>query len=624
VLVTVGRYELYTQRADCVKGVSEWNEFLTQEFDYPVDDSMVPDICVYICVGKGTDLQPVCFHRIKAKDLIGQRFKAPPKWIFFKEDKSIDALDDGQFPGSVLIRLGFGTEEDATDSKQEWDESIQRMKRRSPYQVRCHLYQGRDLPAADSNGLLDPFLKINLLGQVKESTHKKKTRFPLYYETICFDCELPEREFLPQVNLQLYDSDMLKAEYMSMMFYNLQDAFVLNSLDDPLPDPEYRPLFVEGDILVSFQLIPKTRPDMVFPKPEPIMPSLRQAYIEIIALGIRNMKPYKFQDMVCPFLEMEMECVDKKVMIVTESSKRPGPSDPNFLQRLIMPVMLPDNALFATPMALRARDTRLGGYMKPEVGVGVVDLVDKIPWSKTYRPPQTDIFFQDSLNMAAGFVAGSAEESKDAAAPLDAAAKAAIEMQEKRTAQVQEDEFILTQEPLDLESFIKQRINEDDIGAGVFGALTHLELPEYGGKRKKTAEDFFTEIDFDEVEVDEPPKYMVNRTVLDHELEEEFKTTPFETYQLTRGQANHPVLGNTLKVVGRFKGLVRVMLSEDEAPLFDLDQLLKPQGYKIRLYVLRGTNLTPMDVGFGGRPGKSDPYLTVKLGKDLFDDRENA
>jgi hypothetical protein len=253
-----------------------------------------------------------------------------------------------------------------------------------------------------------------------------------------------------------------------------------------------------------------------------------------------------------------------------------------------------------------------------------VDLVDKIPWSKSYKPPQSDIFFQDSLNMAAGFVAGSGEEMKDAGPPLDAAARAAIEMQEKRTAQVQEDDFVLTQEPVDLETFIKQRINEDDIGAGVFGALAHLELPEYGGKRKKTAEDFFTEIDFEEEDVDEPPKYMVNRTVLEHELEEEFKTTPFESYNLTRGQTNHPILGNTLKVVGRFKGLVRVMLNADEPPLFDLDQLLKPQGYKIRLYVLRGTNLTPMDVGFGGRPGKSDPYLMVKLGKDLFDDRVNA
>jgi hypothetical protein len=34
----------------------------------------------------------------------------------------------------------------------------------------------------------------------------------------------------------------------------------------------------------------------------------------------------------------------------------------------------------------------------------------------------------------------------------------------------------------------------------VFGALAHLDIPAFGGvkNRKKTAEDFFEEIDFDE------------------------------------------------------------------------------------------------------------------------------
>lgn len=44
---------------------------------------------------------------------------------------------------------------------------------------------------------------------------------------------------------------------------------------------------------------------------------------------------------------------------------------------------------------------------------------------------------------------------------------------------------------------------------------------------------------------------------------------------------------------------------------------VQPKGYKMRLYVLQALNLTPMDIGIGGRPGKSDPYLRISLGKEV-------
>ena len=57
------------------------------------------------------------------------------------------------------------------------------------------------------------------------------------------------------------------------------------------------------------------------------------------------------------------------------------------------------------------------------------------------------------------------------------------------------------------------------------------------------------------------------------------------------------MMGSSYKVVGRFKGLIRVVLDKDEPSLFDaklLDSLFKPKGYKIRLYVLKASHLTPM------------------------------
>lgn len=55
----------------------------------------------------------------------------------------------------------------------------------------------------------------------------------------------------------------------------------------------------------------------------------------------------------------------------------------------------------------------------------------------------------------------------------------------------------------------------------------------------------------------------------------------------------------TLRPVGKFKGLVRVTVEHPSAspmiPKDVLDLLLKPRPYKVRLYVLRASGLAKMD-----------------------------
>ena len=58
---------------------------------------------------------------------------------------------------------------------------------------------------------------------------------------------------------------------------------------------------------------------------------------------------------------------------------------------------------------------------------------------------------------------------------------------------------------------------------------------------------------------------------------------------------------------GCAQGLVRIMKKSDETPPpFDLDSLMRPQPYKVRVYVLEGKGLQPKDLN-----GKSDPYIKV-------------
>lgn len=74
--------------------------------------------------------------------------------------------------------------------------------------------QGRDLPPADSNGLLDPYLKLQCLGEklntetfmyLGKAVHRRRTTVdPMWYFTWEADLSMPPMElqrYFPQVRL---------------------------------------------------------------------------------------------------------------------------------------------------------------------------------------------------------------------------------------------------------------------------------------------------------------------------------------------------------------------------------------------------------------------------------------
>lgn len=111
--------------------------------------------------------------------------------------------------------------------------------------------------------------------------------------------------------------------------------------------------------------------------------------------------------------------------------------------------------------------------------------------------------------------------------------------------------------------------------------------------------------DFTEDDGDQPPEWSINREKLESELEVKLETTPFETYNLTRGQQNAGFSGSAFRIVGKFKGLICVKDKESDPSPFPeelLEKLFKPKSYVVRIYCLRATGLTPMDVDMWGKP----------------------
>ena len=105
--------------------------------------------------------------------------------------------------------------------------------------MRVHLYQGKNFPALDSNGLSDPFVKVDFVGQKETSEVKYKTLFPEYYKTFVFnDLKIPEAEnflYCPPVNFHVYDKDIFGgSDYMGMCSFYLSEGFNTDDPDAPL------------------------------------------------------------------------------------------------------------------------------------------------------------------------------------------------------------------------------------------------------------------------------------------------------------------------------------------------------------------------------------------------------
>ena len=142
VKVSIGRQEMCTEKKENIRGVCDWHqELFFEEMDWPIDQDQIPDIFVYLMKGKGANQLPICFKRFKAKDLIAGKMDNPAEWILLKEDKVINALSENVFPGSLLLKLGFGSVYDANRTLSDWISALSKLRNQLYFQLRVHIYQ---------------------------------------------------------------------------------------------------------------------------------------------------------------------------------------------------------------------------------------------------------------------------------------------------------------------------------------------------------------------------------------------------------------------------------------------------------------------------------------------------
>ena len=78
-----------------------------------------------------------------------------------EEDKSVDPLDDEEFPGFLYTRIKLYSK-DPTDSFPK--DLFPKPETYQEVLLQIHLYMGRNLPSADETGAADPFMIVRCMG----------------------------------------------------------------------------------------------------------------------------------------------------------------------------------------------------------------------------------------------------------------------------------------------------------------------------------------------------------------------------------------------------------------------------------------------------------------------------
>jgi hypothetical protein len=343
VIISIGKYEIKTPGVANTNGCAEWFFKNDVEIELPSDLASIPFCFVYLCRYDKSEPLPFCFAKLNPSDIFSDGSDGKPsfwpdfRWISLREDKSLDALPGRMFPGALLLKIGLSKSEvDEVHSMKAWDKiDLKQYRKKTPFCIRVHVFMGADLPAADDNGLLDPYLKIGIGGSKQLQSRKQyDTRDPLFLATFDFNTTLcDDLSVAPPVCLHLYDYDWGPDadDFCGICFAPMSDAFVQldpdRDLDQTRVDhmklppsikvikpadnknnkpgifeghmPKWYPLMFEtkgdgtGELLVSVQIIP-CGPDFserdIPPKPD-VTPPTRPAFLEIVALGARNLLP---------------------------------------------------------------------------------------------------------------------------------------------------------------------------------------------------------------------------------------------------------------------------------------------------------------------------------------------
>ena len=264
---------------------------------------------IYIYLLNEADI-PICFWHGVLSDFI--EADAKWKWIQLKPDHTYGKVENDHEAGMVSVKMSIAKVSNqgaiAFQRENAWKKGPPR--RIGAYNLRCFIFQCRDLPAADSDGSSDPFIKIfNTTGQNVQTSVIEDNLNPIFMDAKEISLDFMDYHGFtdtPPVIFDIMDADegfiSNSADFLGRCTIHLKDLKNLAvGEEDEIPVPEWHDIKFGtdpnspacGQVLVSFALFPGD----ALPVPIEAMPKKMNEMVDkldydvyINCLGLRELE----------------------------------------------------------------------------------------------------------------------------------------------------------------------------------------------------------------------------------------------------------------------------------------------------------------------------------------------
>ncbi|KAM4587956.1 fer-1-like protein 4 [Odontesthes bonariensis] len=529
------------------------------------------------------------------------------------------------------------------------------------FQLRCHLYQGRGLMAADDDGLSDPFAKVVFSTQCQVTRVLSDTLSPSWCECLLFDRVLLEgtKEQLqqdpPLIIINIFDHDTMGSpKPLGRAFAEPEFKTVEQFYEKPrlrFHDIS-RGRVPAGELLAAFELIEldysglgePCLPISVDPQeltymdeqrsyniPEGVQPVLKTFRIEVLFWGLRELKRVQLFEVDRPLVKVE--CAGRQLESEEIQSYK---TNPNFKEVVrYIDVELPEQSYLHPPLTVFVVEHRAFGQLALVGSHVVQNLMDyalrdlegeteeeeevpkpKVRHNSVKINPLTSV---KNIGLSGLTVSQSKipiNPIKLVKVPLKKLTKKGEELEEEAP-EIEEldwwSKYYASLEELAMEAVEKEEMEEQAETDGANLTMANIEEEE--------EEAVVVEI--------EPPKRQKITTLklYDGDLESEFSQFQdwLKIFPLYKGRASieEDEEDDEERQMGKYKGSFLVYQIDPEEQEDTTCQITNgipknsPIKVLVRVYIVKATSLAPTDPN-----GKADPYLVVKVGEQSLDSKD--